>query len=787
MVSERINRLVDKARNTVPTVCLDRARLVTEFCRKPSVEPLLLNRAQLFKYVLENKEIFIDDDWRLAGHTTSRLRAVNIFPEMSGWLRDEWDILDQREFDNFQFVSPDEKEELAAILKEWEGRTFEDLTAIQYSQEELDALEVGVMTKGVSKQSTMCMNPDYPEMVKVGYRYYIEECREKLETLEREEMTLEKMNQKYTWQAMIIAMEAIIDFAHRYADLAEKMAAECTNEKQKTELLTIAADCRVVPENPPQTFQQVLQLILITHCAIMIENNGYHHPIGRLDQYLYPFYEKALAEGESEESLTDLLHEFKLRFEEMWYLRSAGEAEAYPGCALYMHIVLGGMKPDGTDACNDLTRLILRGMEDLQTKEPCISFRFHDDVDEETFRLAMKVALNGDSHPAFFNDGANVLSLQELGFSLEEARDYSLVGCTEAIVAGKSDYQSNTGFFNTLKVFELALNDGKDPVTGKQIGPHTGDERTFTSLEELKKSYLVQQEYFVKMFIKMFDKVVSCHAYACPTITGSCFVEGCIDNGRVMQQAGCPHRWGAFGVTGLANLVDSLAAIEECVFNKKYLTMSELMDLLETNFEGKEELRQMLINRAPKYGNDIEQVDKFTEFVAKSINDEAKKYRDARGGEFDIVFATQSYNMVLGKIIGATPDGRKAFTPVADNASPMIGMDVCGPTAVVKSVNSGKRCNAQGGYLLNQRFDPYIVKGEKGIDVLETVLRAHFGNEGEHIQINVVDNETLRDAQEHPENYRNLLVRVAGYSAFFVDLEKSIQENIIERTVQATV
>ena len=787
MVSERINRLVDKARNTVPTVCLDRARLVTEFCRKPSVEPLLLNRAKLFKYVLENKEIFIDDDWLLAGHTTSRLRAVNIFPEMSGWLRDEWDILDQREFDNFQFVSPDEKEELAAILKEWEGRTFEDLTAIQYSQEELDALEVGVMTKGVSKQSTMCMNPDYPEMVKVGYRYYIEECREKLETLEREEMTLEKMNQKYTWQAMIIAMEAIIDFAHRYADLAEKMAAECTNEKQKTELLTIAADCRVVPENPPQTFQQVLQLILITHCAIMIENNGYHHPIGRLDQYLYPFYEKALAEGESEESLTDLLHEFKLRFEEMWYLRSAGEAEAYPGCALYMHIVLGGMKPDGTDACNDLTRLILRGMEDLQTKEPCISFRFHDDVDEETFRLAMKVALNGDSHPAFFNDGANVLSLQELGFSLEEARDYSLVGCTEAIVAGKSDYQSNIGFFNTLKVFELALNDGKDPVTGKQIGPHTGDERTFTSLEELKKSYLVQQEYFVKMFIKMFDKVVSCHAYACPTITGSCFVEGCIDNGRVMQQAGCPHRWGAFGVTGLANLVDSLAAIEECVFNKKYLTMSELMDLLETNFEGKEELRQMLINRAPKYGNDIEQVDKFTEFVAKSINDEAKKYRDARGGEFDIVFATQSYNMVLGKIIGATPDGRKAFTPVADNASPMIGMDVCGPTAVVKSVNSGKRCNAQGGYLLNQRFDPYIVKGEKGIDVLETVLRAHFGNEGEHIQINVVDNETLRDAQEHPENYRNLLVRVAGYSAFFVDLEKSIQENIIERTVQATV
>lgn len=787
MISERIARLVDKARDTTPTVCMDRARLVTEFCRKPSFEPLLISRAKLFKYVLENKKIFIDDDWLMAGHTTSRLRAVNIFPEMSGWLKDEWELLDKRKFDTFQFVSEEEKEELVSILNEWEGHTFEDVTAVQYTEEELKAIEVGVMTKGVAKQSTMCMNPDYPEMIKVGYRYYIDECKKKLEALEKEEMTLEKMNKKYTWQAMIIVMEAIIDFSHRYADLAEKMAAECKDKKRKAELLTMAGDCRTVPENPCETFQQVLQMILITHCAIMIENNGYHHPIGRMDQYLYPFYKKALEEGQTEEFMADLIHEFKIRFEEMWYLRSASEAEAYPGCALYMHIVLGGVKPDGTDACNELTRLILRGMEDLQTKEPCVSFRYHENIDEETFRLAMKVALKGDSHPAFFNDGANILSLQELGFTLEEARDYCLVGCTEAIVAGKSDYQSNTGFFNTLKVFELALNDGKDPVTGKQIGLHTGDARKFISLEQIKEAYLAQQEYFVRMFVKMFDKVVACHAYACPTITGSCFVEGCIDNGKVMQQGGVPHRWGAFGVTGLANLVDSLAAIEECVFNKKYLTMSELMDLLESNFEGREEMRQLLINRAPKYGNDIEQADKFTEFVSKSINDEAKKYRDARGGEFDIVFATQSYNVVLGRMIGALPDGRKAFTPVADNASPMTGMDVCGPTAVVKSVDSGKRCNAQGGYLLNQRFDPHIVKGEKGIDILETVLRAHFGCEGEHIQINVVDNETLRDAQAHPENYRNLLVRVAGYSAFFVDLEKNIQENIIERTVQKTV
>lgn len=787
MTSERITRLVNKARDITPTVCLDRARLVTEYFSKPSFEPMIINRAKFVAYLLENNKLFIDDDWRLAGHTASRLRAVPIFPEMSGWLRDEWDILDQRKFDNFQFVSEADKEELVSILKKWEGRTFEDLTAAQYSEEELAAIEVGVMTKGVAKQSTMCMNPDYKMLVKYGYRYYIDQCRRKLAELENEEMTIEKMNKKFTWEAMIISMEAVIRYAHRYAELAEKMAAECADPVRKQELLTMAENCRIVPEYPPQTFEQGLQMILLTHCAIMMENNGYHHPIGRLDQYMYPFYEKALAEGQTEEELTDLIYEFKLRFEEMWYLRSAAEAEAYPGCALYMHITLGGVKADGTDACNALTRMILRGMEDLQTKEPCVSFRYHDKVDEETFRLAMKVALNGDSHPAFFNDGANITSLQELGFSLEDAREYVLVGCTEAIVPGKSDYQSNIGFFNPLKAFEFALHDGKDPVTGRQIGLHTGDASAFTSLEDLKQAYVAQQNYFLKMFVKAFDKVVACHAYASPTVIGSSFMEDCIEKGEFMQQGACTHKWGAVGVTGLANLVDSFAAIEECVFQKKYLTMGELLKLLDTNFEGREDLRQMLINRAPKYGNDISQVDQYAEFVAQAINSEAKKYRDGRGGELDIVFATQSYNVVLGKLIGATPDGRKAFTPVADNASPMIGMDVNGPTAVVKSVDSTKRRNAQGGCLLNQRFDPHIVKGEKGIDILEAVLRAHFINEGEHIQINVVDNETLRDAQKHPENYRNLLVRVAGYSAFFVDLEESIQENIIDRTIQKTV
>ena len=646
-------------------------------------------------------------------------------------------------------------------------------------------MNLGVMTKGISKLSTMNHAPDYDEMVKTGYRHYIDMCKEKI--AEIDDYDIEKMGQKYTWEAMIIVMEAIIAFAHRYADLAEKLAADCTDTERKKQLLTMAETCRVVPENPPETFQQAAQLVFFTHLCFMMENNGSDHSLGRFDQYMYPFYKKDIENGISREYIADLIHEFKLKFEEMWYLRNGFESEAYPGCALYIHIMLGGTRPDGSDACNELTDLFLECMDDLQTKEPCISFRCHENINEDTFRLAMKVALKGGSHPAFFNESTSMGYLERLGFSREEANNWSVCGCTEVVCQGQTDFQSQMGYYNTTKVLEMALNDGMDPVSGEQLGPHTGDARTFTSMEQVKEAYLAQQAYFVDRYIKLFNKMVSCHAYAVPTITGSCFTEGCIRNGRVLQQKGCDNRWSAIGVTGLANVTDSLAAIEECVFNKGYLTMEELMNLLKTDFEGREDMRQLLINRAPKFGNDNEQVDKYAHFVVETLDDEGKKHRDGRDAEITTVWATQSYNVILGRQIGATPDGRHAFTPIADNVSPMIGMDVNGPTAVVNSVNAIDSTIPQSGLLLNQRFDPAIVKGEKGIDILEAVIRAHFKKHGDHIQLNVVDNETLRDAQVHPEKYRNMLVRVAGYSAFFVDLEKNIQDNIIARTIQTGV
>lgn len=773
----------DKVRTTTPTLCLDRARIATEFYKQPSVEPYIKRRADLFKLVMETRINYIEEDSLLVGSLGSRPHAAIVHPEMMTWLPEAVETFDTREFDPFQYM-PGEKDELREIAKAWKGHTFGDYTDSIMTEEEHDLVEnIGIFTRGVQQASTMCHAPAYPDLVKYGYRHYIDECKAKIEAL-GSDMNIETTDQKMKWEAMITSMEAVITWAHRYAELADKLASECDDPEQKAKYETIATNCRVVPENAPENFLQAAQLVLFTHTAMMIENMGYIHSFGRFDQYMYPFYEKDLANGATEEYIGDIIHEFKLRFEEMWYLRDEYESAAYPGCAMYLQITLGGQKPDGTDACNGLTRLILRGMEDLQTKEPCISFRFHNNIDEDTFRLALKVALEGGSHPAFFNDNNSVPALMRLGFTEEEARDWCLVGCTEPAVAGISDYQSMMGFFNTIKVFELTLYGGLDPFTGRQVGPDTGDVTTFTNIQQLMDAYLEQQAYFVRRYVEKFDRTVSVHAYTMPTFLASAFTDGCIQKGKLLQDKGCDHRWDAVAITGLANIVDSFAAIEECVFNKNYLTMSELMDLIKTDFEGKEDMRQLLMKRAPKYGNDIEFVDKYAKFVCQSLDKEVKKYKDGRDGDIIALAATQSYNVTLGKNISATPDGRHAFTPLADNASPMIGCDTCGPTAVVKSLDSIDPATLQAGQLLNQRFDPAVVKGEKGIDILETIVRAHFDMRGSHIQINVVDDATLRDAQVHPENYRNMLVRVAGYSAFFVDLEKNIQENIIDRTIQ---
>ncbi len=782
MLTERIARLSDRVRNTQATIDLDRARLITEFYSQPSMDNYILRRAKAFKYYLENMEIFIDEDEQMAGHQGSRIQSVILHPDVTKWLYDDFDTLDNRPSDNLEFRSEEDRAELKKIVEIWHGHTFGDYTSSLLDQDMKDIIKSGIMTHGISQQSTMNHSPDYDHFIKRGYRYYIDECKEKIKAFKIKDVY--DMEQIIAWQSMIIVMEAIIGLAHRYADLAEKKAAECKDAKRKQELLTMAENCRTVPENPPKTFLQATQMVWFHHLAITLEVSGGDHNLGRFDQYMYPFFEKESAEGKPEEYFAEIIHEFKLKVMEMWNVRNYAESIADPGCPLWMHIILGGQLENGKDACNELTRVFLRCLLDLQTDEPCISFRYHPNVDEETFRLAIKAARDTGGHPAFYNDTTAITYLLQLGFTLKEARNWGICGCIEPQVLGKTDFQSNPGYFNPIKIFDVMLHNGYDHVTDRQLGPKTGDPREFKSIEDVKNAFQKQIAYFLEKYMDMYSRTLAGHAFTLPTITGSTLAVGCVEKGKLLQQKGSDHHYSTIGVTGLANVIDSLEAIDECVFKKKYITMSELIDMLDHNFEGSEDKRQMLLNRAPKFGNDIEEVDKYSYWFVDTMDTEAKKYHDAMGGQMTLVIATQAYNVELGKLIGATPDGRLATTPLADNASPMAGMDVNGPTAVVNSLACCDPLVPESGMLFNQRFDPQVCAGEKGLDIIETVFKAHFAKGGFHIQINVLDDKTLRAAQKEPEKYKNVLVRVAGYSAYFVDLSEEIQNNIIDRTIQ---
>lgn len=782
MLTPRIERLNDKVRNTLPTIDLDRAKLMTEFYSQPSMDNYVIHRAKAFAYFLERKKIFIDEDSQLVGHVGDKFQAVPLHPEATKWLYDDFDTLDCRISDHLKFNSEEEKQELKEIVTKWHGHTFGDYAASLEDPDVKEMLDALVFTHGVSNQSTMNHSPDYDNLIKLGYRHYIDACKENLANFQCNDVY--DMEKRVNWEAMIIVMEAIINFSHRYADLAEKQAAECKDEKRKEELLTMAECCRTVPEYPAQTFQQACQMVWITHLCICLEAVGGDHCLGCFDQYTYPFWQKESAAGKDEVYFQEFIHEFKLKVAELWNIRQYKESIAVPGCPLWMHVMLGGVKEDGKDACNEVTDIFLRCLLDLQTDEPCISFRYHQNVNEETFRLAIRAARDTGGHPAFYNDDSAILYLLSLGFTLKEARNWGICGCIEPIVVGKTDFQSNSGNFNTNKVLEIALHDGVDPLTGKQLGPKTGKAADFKSIEDVKKAFEIQLDFFMEKLIRMHNTTIGAHAVMFPTITASCFSQGCIEKGKTLQQKGSDHHYTTVSIASMANTIDSFAAMEECVFNKKYLNMEELVHLLDTNFEGAEDKRQMLIHRAPKFGNNIEQVDKYGYYVVNRIDESLHRFRDAHGGQWTSLHATVVYNVEMGKKVGALPDGRLAHTPLADNASPMIGMDVNGPTAVVNSLACCDEMLPQSGMLLNQRFDPAIAAGEKGLDIIETVFRAHFAQHGYHIQINVLDDETLLAAQKEPDKYQNIVVRVAGYSAYFVELGKEIQDNIIARTIQ---
>jgi formate C-acetyltransferase len=783
MLNERLQRMKKRYFDTRPNITAERIRLATEAYQKFAGDAIPIFRAKVLAYVLENMTILINEDELIVGTPSSTYRGANLFPEYTStnWLTGELDDFPTRPADPYDLTETDKKE-IVDCLKYWEGKSMED-TAFEVLPPHIEkARQTDIITIGCRNGCSGETMPNHQKLLTVGLNGYIRECEDNIAaTLGGSKEKQEKID---FWKGSIIICKAIIRFAQRYADHAEKLADAESDSKRKEELLIIAKNCRNVPGNPPQSFHEALQLIWFVQVVFHIEAPTTACGFGRFDQYMYPYFKPDKESGRLNDAGTlELLECFYLKTCEVYEVRDKWYSKSFAGYPMWEILMVGGQTQDGRDATNELSYLCLDAGADLQTSQPVLAVRLFEGTPPSLLRKGAMMVQQGMANPGFFNDKVVIPMVLAKGATIEEARDWAIVGCIQPQAGGgTADGSPDAGYVNAAKVLELVLHNGIDPRTGEQIGLQTGDPANFTSKEEILEAVRKQLVYFYEMIRDGYNIIVPHHMLRLPVMFASLVMEGCIQNGKSVQEGGTKYNSSGMFITGPANLADSVVAIEEIVFKDKTLTMEELIRILDKNFEGEERIRQLLINKPPKFGNDNEYVDGITRdlvnFVAKTV----QEYKDSRGGHYSFCNLSQTVNISHGEVTGATPDGRLAGHTLSDNSSPTMGRDLSGPTATVKSVAALDQVHFNDGALFNLRFDPRGIRGEKGLDIIEGVIKTYFDHYGEHIQINVVDDETLRKAQENPEDYRGLMVRVAGYMAYFTELDRAAQDSIIERT-----
>ena len=784
-MNERIRRMRERLMASRPCITAERLVLQTEAYQRFAGDAIPVFRAEVVKYIMEHMTTLILEDELIVGTPTNRYRGANLHPEFQSSTKfylEELDEFPVRTKDPYD-IAPEDRELIRRTLPYWEGKAMQDMAKKALPAQTVACMEDDIITvgliNGVSGETTC----DHEKLLRVGLRGYMEECRAKIRGLVPQcQLDEEKIN---FWQACILQCEGLITYAHRMAEEAERQAAACRNPQRRQELLTVAENCRIVPENPPQTFQQALQLVWFVHVYFHIEVCTTANGFGRFDQYMWPYYKKDVIDDKriTEEQALELLECFYLKACEVFEVRDRWYATSFAGYPMWELLVVGGQTPDGRDATNALSYVCLEAANELKTTQPVLAVRVWDGTPEELIRKGCRMIQEGQANPGFFNDNVAMQMALGKGCSLEEARDWTIVGCIQpGPGGGTTDGSPDAGYVNMGKMLEFVLHNGVDPDTGKLMGLQTGDPRSFRDIEAFKDALKKQILHHYRLVCTGYNVMQSMHMTRYPVIFASMVTKGCVESGRSVQHGGAKYSTAGLYITGAANLADSIAAIDTCVFRDHDVTMDELIRALDKNFAGEERLRQLLLNKPPKFGNDNEYVDGIYREMVQFIAENVQQWPDARGGRYSFNVHSQTVNVSHGKVCGATPDGRLAGEPFCDNASPMMGRDISGPTATVKSVASMGQASFHDGALFNLRFDPQGVAGEKGLQSIEGVIRTYFKHGGEHIQINVVDNETLKDAQKHPENYRGLMVRVAGYMAYFTELDKDAQDTIIYRT-----
>ncbi len=831
--SARIQKLIDCLYEKMPEIESARGVLVTESYKATEDLPIILRRSAAFAYILRNIPIVIREGELVVGSATVKPRGCQVFPEYSyEWLEAEFDTVSTRAADPF-YISDQTKAKLREAYSYWKGKTNSDLAKSNMAPEAYAAFtKHGIFTPGnyfYNGIGHVCVQ--YDKVLAKGYRGIIAEAQAALDKLDVADG--DYVQRSNFLHAVIESCEAVVEYAHRYATLAAQMAKKENDPVRKKELEKIARNCAHVPEFPAEDFHEACQSFWFVQLLLQVESSGHSISPGRFDQYMYPYYKKDMEAGKlTLEQAQELIDCVWVKLNDMNKVRDAVSADGFAGYGMFQNLIVGGQDIHGMDATNDLSYMCIEASMHVPLPQPSISVRVWNGSPESLLVKAAALTRLGTGFPAYYNDEIIIPSIMARGLTLEDARDYCIIGCVEPQKAGKTDGWHDAAFFNMCRPLELVFSNGVDK--GVKIGPDTGDVTKMTSFEEFYNAYKTQQSYFIKLLVNANNAIDAAHATRVPLPFQSCMVDDCIARGKSLQEGGAVYNFTGPQGFGIANNTDGLLAVKQLVFDEKKVTMSEFKAALEANFgygiEGKaaeritseiavslaeqgievnedvvrliyrevttaegldpvqkaryQEIKRLIDETCPKYGNDIYEADMFARDVANSYTKEVEKYTNYRGGKFQAGLYPVSANVPLGGQTGATPDGRLAFTPVADGIGPASGRDVKGPTATANSVAKLEQGVASNGTLLNQKFHPSALAGMTGLTKFVALIRSYFDQKGMHMQFNVVTKETLRDAQAHPEKYKTLVVRVAGYSALFTTLSKSLQEDIINRTEQ---
>ncbi len=750
---------------------VEQAKIVTDVYREHSDLPRNILRALALKEALCRIEISITPGELIVGNRTTGVRAGVIFPESGlSWVDREIESLPTRPQDPFQ-VRPEDVEAFKNdIFPFWQGRTLEDVLDERIGGEMRAIGKVAKINQTDHAQGHIC--PDTARWLQYGPAGLLEIARQAQKT--------HPQNSDF-YEGLAISLEGASEFMLRYAMLARVMAV---TSESSAELLEIARVCEKLASEPPETYREAVQASWFLYVILQMESNASSFSPGRMDQYLYPFYTRDIERGTlSLEDALEVTECLFLKFNQIVYLRSSSSAKYFAGFPIGFNVAIGGQDERGGSAENELTFLFLRAQEHLLLPQPNLSARVFEGSSEHFLTRCAQVIGKGSGMPQLFNDEAVIPALKGKGISDEDARNYAIVGCVELTTMGNNLGWSDAAMFNLVKALELALNDGVCTLTGKQMGAHTGTIEAFETYEDVLNALETQVDFFFERMIRCCEVVERAHAELLPSPFLSCVIDDCMERGIDVTAGGAHYNLSGIQAIQCANVADSLAALKTLVYDEPVVSRKELHDALVTNFEKAELLRLRLLNKAPKYGNDIEWVDAIAFDWAKKFADKLAKYTNVRGGPYQMGLYTVSAHVPMGQNVGATPDGRKAKEPLADGGmSPVYGRDSKGPTAVLKSVSRVKSEYGSNGTLLNMKFLPSLFASEIGVSKFVRLIKAFIKLKIIHVQFNVVNREDLIEAQQKPELYRSLTIRVAGYTAYFTELAPDLQREIIART-----